>query len=315
MKTDVSSAYPAVARKIPPVPENPLVEQTESGWNATLRLGFQQSLHARTVLMERRHSGPLRIQRTFHPEGNVCHAYILHPPGGVVGGDRLVIDAQVDRGAHALVTTPAAGKFYRSAGAWSRQMQRVDVAPGACCEWLPGMNILHGGAKVHFNQHFSVAPTARLLAWDMQALGRSGSGDAFLSGACSNHAQFTIQGVPEWIDRWHLQGSTPVMARPWGLQGFGYTATLLAWPGTVAEVELLRESLPVIPEQPFAVTHLPVRREVQSQLKEMAEPGLLVCRWMSVDGESLGKSLQEAWALLRPRVAGRPAMPPRVWST
>ena len=87
------------------------------GWQAELRLRFAQRTPDRvTALVERRHRGPLVVQRCFHPEGGPCHAYIVHPPGGVVGGDQLAVQVQVDVGAHALVTTPAATKFYRSAG-------------------------------------------------------------------------------------------------------------------------------------------------------------------------------------------------------
>ena len=91
------------------------------GWCAELELCFARS-ESRTVLATRRHRGPLRIQRAFYPEpGGVCHAYLLHPPGGVVAGDRLAINVELDEGAQVLLTTPAAGKFYRSAGRTARR--------------------------------------------------------------------------------------------------------------------------------------------------------------------------------------------------
>jgi len=78
------------------------------GWHAALELGFAAASGA-TRLARRKHRGPLVVQRPFLPEGpGVAHVYVLHPPGGLVGGDELTLDVEVDAGAHALVTTPAA---------------------------------------------------------------------------------------------------------------------------------------------------------------------------------------------------------------
>src|SRR5689334_8281039 len=72
----------------------------------------------RTVVASRRHEGPLLVQRAFHPEADgTCHLYLIHPPGGVVGGDELEVSLEVAPGAAALVSTPAATKLYRSSGA------------------------------------------------------------------------------------------------------------------------------------------------------------------------------------------------------
>ena len=91
-----------------------MAEAGPAGWVARLALRFEQRA-GRTVLAHRSHEGPLAVQKPFYPEGDVCHVYLLHPPGGVVGGDRLTIEIEVASDAHAVITTPAAGKFYRSA--------------------------------------------------------------------------------------------------------------------------------------------------------------------------------------------------------
>src|SRR5688572_22366253 len=113
------------------------------GWQAELRLKFAvEAPLSTTRLVERQHRGPLVIQRPFHPEGDPCHAYIVHPPGGVVGGDALRVDIEVSAGAHALITTPAATKFYRCDGRTSSQIQELRAA-GATLEWLPQENIFY----------------------------------------------------------------------------------------------------------------------------------------------------------------------------
>ena len=117
-----------------------------SGWEASLELGFERRAE-RTVLAQRRQRGPLAVQRTFHPEGDTCHLYLLHPPGGVAGGDRLVIDTRLKPGARALVTTPGATKFYNSIGPEASQLQRFSIDEG-CLEWLPQENIFFPDAAV-----------------------------------------------------------------------------------------------------------------------------------------------------------------------
>ena len=100
----------------------------DAEWKAQLDLKFSKSGN-RTILSHRKHYGPLQVQKPFYPELNgTCHVYILHPPGGMVGGDRLNIYVDVNSNAHALITTPAAGKFYRSAGPVARQEQIIKVA-------------------------------------------------------------------------------------------------------------------------------------------------------------------------------------------
>ena len=105
-------------------------------WHASLELDYTLSA-ARTVA-HHRHKGPLRILQSLYPEGDaVCHNVLVHPPGGLVGGDTLDIQTTVATGAHALVTTPGATRFYRSLGELALQRAHVTLAAGARLEWLP----------------------------------------------------------------------------------------------------------------------------------------------------------------------------------
>jgi urease accessory protein len=133
---------------------------TPNGWLARLNVGFEHR-DGRTVLATKEHSGPLTVQRPFYPEGEVCHLYLLHPPGGIVGGDRLEIRLQVATGAHALVTTPGAAKFYRSAGALATQRQSLRVADGGLLEWLPQENILFPGAIMRIETDIALVGDGR----------------------------------------------------------------------------------------------------------------------------------------------------------
>lgn len=110
------------------------------GWLAEIALRYEVKRGV-TRLTEKRHIGPLMVQRPFYPEQGIAHTYLLHPPGGVVGGDNLLINIDVQSQAHALLTTPGATKFYRSAGGVAHQIQTLKVAPNGFLEWLPQENI------------------------------------------------------------------------------------------------------------------------------------------------------------------------------
>ena len=113
-------------------------------WNATLTLDY--SLESKRSVLRHLHSGPLRVLQSLYPQGDsVCHTVLVHPPGGLVGGDSLDMLVAVGSGAHALVTTPGATRFYRSEGALAMQRAHLQLAPNARLEWLPLEAILYNG--------------------------------------------------------------------------------------------------------------------------------------------------------------------------
>ena len=65
-------------------------------WHARLQLDY--TLEAERCVLRHQHSGPLRILQSLYPEGDsVCHNVLVHPPGGLVGGDTLDISGAWSR--------------------------------------------------------------------------------------------------------------------------------------------------------------------------------------------------------------------------
>jgi urease accessory protein len=285
--------------------------RTPSGWQAHLRLRFNGDgpAHGRTRLIEREHRGPLVVQRPFHPEGDPCHVYLVHPPGGVVGGDQLHIEVQVDTGAHALITTPAATKFYRCDARLSSQVQELR-APGATLEWLPQENIFYRGADVRTATRVHLDEDSRFIGWEIVCLGLPARGEAFDTGALALDLELWRTAGrsapisnPVFIDRLRLKGDSPARGARWGLAGQECVGTLLATPAKRDAVEAVRGLLADPPqgERPLAAVSL--------------VDGVLVLRALAPQAEAVRNLFIAAWRMLRPAIIGRDAVPPRIWAT
>lgn len=276
-----------------------------SGWKAHLHLGFQHR-NQRTVLEHCTHQGPLRVQRPFYPEGHaICHIALLHPPGGVVSGDELHIIAELATNTHALITTPAAGKFYRSAGATAQQNQRLLVAANATLEWLPQENIVYDGARVQALTRVELHGDARFLGWEIVCLGRPAAGESFTSGAYQQDFELWRDGEPLYWERGGYSGGTPVLAALWGLQGQPVFATLLCTGSSPGALTAIRDCWAQ------AQTTAPVGESTAiSQLD-----GVLIGRYLGPSAPRARALFIRAWSLLRPLVWQRPPCPSRFWNT
>ena len=280
------------------MPLDPVASVTS--WRAHLALGFERRAR-RTVLARRGHDGPLVVQKALHPEGEaVCHAIVVHPPAGIAGGDELLVEATVGPGAHALLTTPGAGKWYRTSGAWASQRVRLDLAAGARLEWLPQETILFDGARARIAWHASLAPDARLIAWDLYCLGRTASGEGFARGECALASRLERAGRPQWIERGHVAPASAVAASPVGLGRRPVFGTMVVAAPEIADewVARAREGAPR--EGEGAVTRI---------------PGVLLARYRGDSAEAARDWFTGIWRRLRPAVLGREAVTPRIWRT
>ncbi len=271
-----------------------------SGWRAELALGFERRAQ-RTVLARRRHDGPLVVQKPLYPEGEaVCHAIIVHPPAGIAGGDVLECAVQLDDGAQALLTTPGAGKWYRSAGPWAQQRLVFDVAAGGCLEWLPQETILFDGTRAALDTEVRLAPGARYLGWEILCLGRTGSGERFAHGECSLHTRLRVDGRSVWLERGRITAGGLLMQAHAGLAGCSVSGTFVAT-GAPVDDALLAACRGLSPARgQGAVTRL---------------PRLLVARYLGHSGEAAREYFAALWRLLREPFAGRAAVEPRIWRT
>lgn len=271
---------------------------TDSGWLAQLDLRYAQRV-SKTVIGQRRHFGPLTVQRPFYPEGEVCHSYILHPPGGVVGGDRLQLTVAVEAGAHALITTPASAKFYRSAGATAQQLQHFSVASAGILEYMPQDTILFDACRVNTVTRIELTADAKFAGWEILCQGRPASGEKFISGQCRQLFELYRDGIPLVMERMQLHGNSELQSAKWGVAGFPVLGTMLVSGANAEMLTLVRESV----ASDTALISATLLQDV------------LVCRYLGWQGIEARECFARVWSAIRPGWIGRTACRPRIWDT
>ncbi|OOH82965.1 urease accessory protein [Pseudomonas koreensis] len=266
-------------------------------WHAELELAYARFGDCTRPVM-RRHLGPLRVQKHLYAEGpEVCQHIIVHPPGGIAGGDRLDISARVEHDAWAQITSPGAAKWYRAGGPAYQKLD-LKVAAGARLEWLPQETIVYSAAQAELSTSIDLEGDARLFYWDVVALGRPASGERFDRGHFQAQLDIRRDGRLLWHERQRIVGNDGLLDSPIGLDGNPVFATLLVT-GEI-DAELL--------ERCRSLEH-----DVRGDLTQL--PGLLVARCLASEALLARAWLIDLWRLLRPVLLDREAVSPRIWNT
>lgn len=274
----------------------PSMNQTgRPGWLAELQLRFKRE-QTKTLLSHRKHQGPLVVQRPFYPEGGMCHVYLLHPPGGVVAGDRITMNVEVGQRAEALITTPAAGKFYRSEGNTAEQNISLSIQNDALLEWVPQETIIFEGANLCSSMQIQLADTANFLGWEMIALGRPAADEGFSQG--NVELNWRICRHDELLYHEKMRIDPKAYKASWGLNGKSVFGTLFATSASKEDLQQVREIIAETPD--IGVTLM---------------DDLLICRASTENTETIRRYFESIRLALRHSVVGRNGYSPRIWLT
>ena len=272
-------------------------------WHASLSLDY--TLESDRSVARYQHKGPLRILQSLYPEGDaVCHNVLVHPPSGLVGGDTLDMQVTVGEGAHALVTTPGATRFYRSEAGLATQQVHARLASGARLEWLPLEAIAYNGCDGLNRAVFDLAPGAELITWDITALGLPAADLPFAQGTFRQHLE--IPGV--WLERGTISATdTRLMDSPLGLAGQRCMATLVFAAGSAIATERSERALAcardLLEASPLRLTAGATSPHQQ----------VIVLRVLSPVTEPAMQLLRQVWAAWRHEMWAMPGTVPRLW--
>lgn len=278
-------------------------------WQALLHLDHRRE-GSRTVLRHR-HEGPLRVFKSLYPEGDgICHNVIVHPPGGLVGGDMLDIRLDLGPQAHALLSTPGATRFYRSDHDEAVQRVHARLGPGARLEWLPLETLAYADCRARNEWHMTLEPGASVMGWDVTAL------------AWPEHEPTVVGQAPSagvlrqemiWPGRWRERvclraDDHRLRSSPLGLAGRRCLGLLwLAF----------AEPIPMPARETWldAVRATLGDEEGDDALAGVTAPNphMLVLRVLGHQAEPVAARLRRAWATLRRQAWGLEAPEPRIW--
>lgn len=273
-------------------------------WQASLNLEFSFA-NRRSFLSGNTHLGPLRVQRPFFPEGeDLCHIYILHPPGGMVAGDNLSFQFQAKESAQALLTTPSAGKFYRTDKHLNPQIQctSITVDKNASIEWFPQETIVFDGCKGVLNNEYHLNPSSRFFTWEITCFGRRFGNAPFNGGEFRQGLTFTLDGDPLLIENSQFHGGQPMMSRQWGLQNRTVWGSFYAYVVSRSQTQEIKEQWQYTSQD-------------NHQLAITNVDSLFIARYLGDSAEEAKNIFTNLWQALRPMVLNRTAEAPRIWKT
>jgi urease accessory protein len=279
-------------------------------WHAHLSLDYRAS--SGKTLLDFSHDGPLRILQSLYPEDDaICHNVLVHPPGGVAGGDDLDITIKVQNGAHALITTPGATRFYKTLGDAAIQRTTVTLQDDARLEWLPLENIAYNGCLAENRLQLQLAPTAQVIGWDVTALGLPAANQAFERGAFTQHLELLhpAGGHSPWLERGRIAADdTRLLQSALALAGHTCLATLFFIAGRTISATAKEQFLSKSRE--ISATHaLKATSGITSP-----HPQVILLRVLAhhtEDALDLCKKVRGVW---RELAWDLPNVPPRIWA-
>lgn len=296
-----------------------LLQSAASHWHATLALTFAQTRRG-CRLIHSAHQGPLYVQKPFYPEGaDLAHVYLLHPPGGLVSGDRLSINVELQPAARVLLTTPGAGRVYRARRDRTLQQQRTTLVLGdnAVMEYLPQETIVYPSASAQLDTIIEMAPGSQFIGWEICCLGLPASDLRFSDGEIRQRLSIYAGNKPLLIERFELgDHSRSLYESVVGMRGQPVTALMVAGPfvddtHTDARTESVTESLRAAIASSFCTPGA----HSASLCAVSSINGFIVARYLGGNADEAKRIFVIFWQILRPLLVGRGACVPRIWAT
>ncbi len=267
-------------------------------WQAYLQLKLTAG-EQKTGLLPIKRYGPLSVQRPFYPEQDVCHVYLLHPPGGVVGGDELELQVELEPQAKALFTTPGATKFYLSSGLTAQVKQKLSLQSGAQLEYLPQENIYFPGSLVNAKTSLEVTEDSSAIVWEKHCFGRPANNEFYSTGKVITEFDVRCDGKLLFTEKQRIDAAE--IKRASGLRHHAVTGTMLVYSDRLNRklLDALRE---VAPLGGISGITQPIEK-------------LLVVRYMGSSTSDVNEYFIKLLALLRPVVLQKEMCRPRIWAT
>ena len=238
--------------------------------------------------------------------GSLVH--LNNVSGGVLAGDRLALDVEVQAGAVAQITTTGATRLYRnrSGAADSEQRASFSVGDAALLEYLPDPVIPYAGSRHVQRTEIRLGRGSTLFWWEVLAPGRLAAGERFAFERLRVQTEVYAGVLPVLREDYLLEPRQKDLSATARMFEYSHTASLCA----VQEGRLpafwrtLEDRLNEIARGRT--------RDGQAVwgASMLASDGVIV-RGMSKSACFIQETLIEFWRTARLAVTGMDALPPR----
>jgi len=207
----------------------------------------------RTVITHSYFTTPWKLLPPIYlDDTGAAYTLLVNPSGGLVGGDGLSIDMNLDRDAHVLVSAPSANRVYRSEGKRSEQIINITVGPAAILEWLPEHTIPFAGSRFRQSIHATLAPGATIVLWDAVASGRIAKGERWAFTDLENEIYITTASGSSLLERYVLDPATDLgavgLAQEWDYVASFYVVNDATapegWTGLESNIAMILDTKP-----------------------------------------------------------------------
>jgi urease accessory protein len=262
----------------------------------------------RECLRVRRQDAPWKVVRAFTVPGSGALLHLNNVSGGVLAGDRLALDVEIEAGAAAQITTTGATRLYRHRAGARESEQRANFLVGddARLEYLPDALIPYAGSRHFQSTEIRLGRRSMLFWWEVLAPGRLAAGERFAFDALRLRSAVYAGARPVLRDQALLEPAHRDLSSAARMFGYSYMASFYA----------IQEG------QPAALWHkledqLNRSAENWSEPKQtvwgastLASKGVVV-RGLAMSGRFVWQALTDFWRTARMEMTGQDAVPPR----
>ena len=142
------------------------------------------------TIFKSKSTSPYKLLKSTHDKEGRCIIPILHTAGGLVGGDLLEFEVNLEKNSKVLLTTSSAQKVYGSIGRskinpegmFSKQNNLITILDNSHLEFLPQETIIFANGLCEQKFKVFISENSSFLFTDLIRLGRSSSGESIESG-------------------------------------------------------------------------------------------------------------------------------------
>ena len=167
---------------------------SKSSWEGNCSLGFfntkSSSKAENKTIFKSKFTSQFKVLKSKNDFEGRCILPILHTAGGLVGGDFLGLDINLNCNSKVLLTTTSAQKIYGTVGrskvnpdgVFSYQNNNINIDENAHLEFLPQETIIFANGLFSQVTKIELDQNSSCLFSDLIRLGRSSAGESIQNG-------------------------------------------------------------------------------------------------------------------------------------